>query len=152
MPLTMVRPHVLPARGCRCMVNQGRTAAGMPMRNAAHGATLAQPDVMLTRPARIPLQSATMSYVPVRYLIQRIVVTPAEPAAIVVVTAVRVTSSIESGLSIASAEPGLNPYLQLAVPTCSTCYFTNPWICSARHPGPQYSLVNSALAEGREAP
>ena len=79
---------------------------------AAHGATLEQPAVMLTRPARIPLQSATMSYTPVRYLIQKIVVTPAEAPAIVVVTADRVTSSHEFWFAIIRAEPGLKPYLQ----------------------------------------
>ena len=61
------------------------------MMNAAQGATDEQAAVMLTRPARMPLQSATMSHTPVRYLIQKIVVTPAEAPAIVVVTAERVT-------------------------------------------------------------
>jgi hypothetical protein len=103
---------------------------------AAHGATHAHEAVMLTSPDRMPLQSATMSYTPVRYLTQKIVVTPAEPAASVVVTAVRPTSSMASGVSIASTDPGLNPYLHSTPHDTLLILFARQLICRSQiHPG-----------------
>jgi hypothetical protein len=95
----------------RCQSELERTAARAPMMMEAHGATQAQQAVMETRPARMPLQTATMSYHPVRYLIQKTETTPAVPAASVVQTAERVASSALSGVEMPPAEPGLKPYL-----------------------------------------
>lgn len=86
------------------------------MTQAAHGLTTEHPAVIATSPPRAPFMAMDKSYEtsPVTRESmtesKNIAVTHPHAAARVVVTAQRAAVAAESGLAMAKADPGLNPY------------------------------------------